>query len=253
MENEEKQEDIVFEEKQIVDTPKQNTSGNKSVAQAIIIAGVLIAGAILFKGSIVGNVKTTGSGGGIIIESTELEPISKEEHILGNPNAKIVIVEYSDLECPFCKIFHKTMQEIMATYKDVAWVYRHYPIPQLHAKAFEESLATECVWEQGGNSSFWQYLNKLFEITTSNDGLERSQLFSVAESLGVNIETFKSCLESEKYSEKIEANIYGGGKAGVRGTPKGFILKGNKLVDTIDGAIPINTLKSKLDKVLSQP
>ena len=107
----------------------------------------------------------------------QIRPVSSEDHILGNKNAKIVIVEYSDLECPFCKVFHNTMHQVVEKSNgDVAWVYRHYPIPQLHKKAFHEAEATECAWEQKGNDGFWKYMDKLFEITTSNDGLDESRL-----------------------------------------------------------------------------
>jgi len=107
----------------------------------------------------------------------DLKPVSPDDHILGNKDAKIVIVEYSDLECPFCKVFHNTMHKVVEKSNgDVAWVYRHYPIPQLHKKAFHEAEATECAWEQKGNEGFWKYMDKLFEITTSNDGLDESRL-----------------------------------------------------------------------------
>ncbi len=108
---------------------------------------------------------------------TKLKPVSPDDHILGDANAKIIIVEYSDLECPFCKVFHNTMHQVVEKSNgDVAWVYRHYPIPQLHKKAFREALATECAWEQKGNDGFWKYMDKLFEITTSNDGLDEARL-----------------------------------------------------------------------------
>ncbi|MES3031897.1 MAG: thioredoxin domain-containing protein [Patescibacteria group bacterium] len=107
----------------------------------------------------------------------EIRPVSVDDHILGTLDAKIIIVEYSDLECPFCKVFHNTMHQVVEKSNgDVAWVYRHYPIPQLHAKAFHEAEATECAWEQKGNEGFWKYMDKLFEITTSNDSLDASRL-----------------------------------------------------------------------------
>ena len=109
--------------------------------------------------------------------ATQMRPISPDDHILGNVNAKIIIVEYSDLECPFCKMFHNTMHQVVEKSNgNVAWVYRHYPILQLHPKAFHEAEATECAWEQGGNSAFWKYTDKLFEITPSNNGLDETQL-----------------------------------------------------------------------------
>src|SRR6185436_7093141 len=85
----------------------------------------------------------------------EMEPVTEKDHILGNPNAEVIMVEYSDLECPFCKEFHSTLRRVMNEYgKDgkVAWVYRHFPIDSLHPKARKEAEATECAAELGGES-----------------------------------------------------------------------------------------------------
>jgi protein-disulfide isomerase len=95
--------------------------------------------------------------------NAEIEPVSATDHILGDPNAEIVIVEYSDLGCPFCKIFHATMHEIVDEYEGkVAWVYRHYPIKELHPIAPEAAEASECVAELGGNAKFWEYIDEIF-------------------------------------------------------------------------------------------
>lgn len=108
--------------------------------------------------------------------SVNIRPVDPTEHILGNMSGDIVIVEYSDLECPFCKNFHGTMHQVIDTDPNVAWVYRHYPIPQLHQKAFKEAVATECAWAQGGNDAFWKYTDMIYKITPSNDGLEVAEL-----------------------------------------------------------------------------
>ncbi|MBP9711902.1 MAG: thioredoxin domain-containing protein [Candidatus Pacebacteria bacterium] len=105
-----------------------------------------------------------------------IRPISPDEHIFGNPNGKFIIVEYSDLECPYCKQFHATMHSLVAEKSNVGWVYRHYPIPQLHSKAPHESEASECAWEQGGNEAFWKYVDKIYQITPSNNGLDEKEL-----------------------------------------------------------------------------
>ena len=94
----------------------------------------------------------------------QIQPISADDHILGNTNAKIIVVEYSDLDCPFCKTFHNTMHQVIKNNPDVAWVYRHYPIPQLHPNAFRKAEETECAWEQKGNDGFWKYADKVFEL-----------------------------------------------------------------------------------------
>ena len=94
--------------------------------------------------------------------TVKLAPITAEDHFNGDINAPIKIVEYSDIDCPFCKRFHTTLEQVKALYGDkVVWVYRHFPIPQLHPDSINKSHATECVAELGGNDKFWQYLKLL--------------------------------------------------------------------------------------------
>lgn len=221
----------------------------KQIVGAILVVGILIAGAILLKGSkaptanepIANNAKNTTAQG---------RPVSSSDHIVGDMNAKIVIVEYSDLECPFCKIFHSTMHKVVDNNNgSVAWVYRHYPIPQLHPKAFHEAEATECAWEQGGNDAFWKYTDRIFEITPSNNGLEVEELPKIAEYIGLNVASFNTCLNSGKFKDKIQADIDDGTKAGVNGTPSSFILAKGKVVDTIPGAQPYETVVQKLSEI----
>ncbi|HEY4512581.1 MAG TPA: thioredoxin domain-containing protein [Candidatus Paceibacterota bacterium] len=103
--------------------------------------------------------------------------VTSADHIKGSLSASVKIVEYSDLECPFCKRFHTTMQEVMNTYnKDgkVAWVFRHFPLAQLHSKAPKEAEATECAAELGGNDGFWKFVDKINEITPSNNKLDQA-------------------------------------------------------------------------------
>jgi protein-disulfide isomerase len=126
-----------------------------SVPIAIVIAGVLIAGSLYYSNiKVAKQVVNTAP-----TEAISMRAVSSDDHILGNPNADVVIVEYSDTECPFCKQFHTTLRRVMDEYgKDgkVAWVYRHFPIDQLHSKARKEAEATECANELGGAEKFKQ-------------------------------------------------------------------------------------------------
>lgn len=108
-----------------------------------------------------------------------IDPVTPKDHISGNPQADLMIVEYSDPECPFCKRFHETMTQTMSEYGKsgkVAWVYRHFPLDSIHSKARKESEAIECAGEIGGNDKFWEYMNKLMEITPSNNQFDSSLL-----------------------------------------------------------------------------
>ena len=94
--------------------------------------------------------------------------ILASDHIIGNPNAPIVIVEYSDSDCPYCQRFHNTMHQVKDAYGDkVAWVYRHYPLDGLHPKARMEAEASECVAKLSDDATFWKYLDAMFTINSS--------------------------------------------------------------------------------------
>lgn len=175
----------------------------------------------------------------------------KTDHILGPADAVVKIIEYSDTECPFCKRFHPTMQQAVRAYPGkVAWVYRHLPLRSLHSKAAKEAEATECANELGGNDAFWAYLDKVFEVTPSNDGLDPAQLPQIAADVGLDRAKFETCLNSGKYAQRVTDDENDAGAAGARGTPFSIVLgpKGEKL--PIGGALPFDAVQSMIDRVL---
>lgn len=178
--------------------------------------------------------------------------VTEKDHILGNKNAKTILVEYSDFECPFCKRFHATMQEVMKEYGDkVAWVYRQYPLG-FHANAQKESEASECAADQGGNNAFWKYTNAIYDRTTSNGtGFTLDALVPLASELGLNGDTFKQCLDSGKFAQKVKDDMAGGAKAGIQGTPGTIIIGANGKREFIGGALPIDQVKPLIDSVLN--
>ena len=132
---------------------------------AIIIAGIIIAFSL--NTSKLSTSKGSGSdliSGALAKPEPEVAKVTSSDHIRGNKNAEIVIIEYSDIECPFCKVYHQTLKKIYDEYgKDnkVAWVYRHSPIPQLHPYAHVKAIATECVAQLAGKDAFWKNLDVL--------------------------------------------------------------------------------------------
>ena len=224
-----------------------------SVPIAIVISGALIAGALYYSNikqptKIVNNTAPTEN-----TNFSSMRPVSADDHILGNPNASLIIVEYSDSECPFCKTFHTTLQRVISEYgKDgkVAWVYRHFPIDQLHSKARKEAEAMECANELGGNEKFWEYANTLYDKTSSNNSLDPLELPKIAKTVGLNVSDFETCLSSGKYAEKVEADYQDAVKAGGRGTPNSIILSKDGVRTPIEGAMPYESLKNIIDELL---
>lgn len=234
---------------------------------SILISGTLIAGAVLYAGD-------NGFGRGAPAQlgaaagannaavptdtSTGLEAmklVSGEDHIRGNPDAPVKIVEYSDTECPFCKRFHSTLEEVIDEYGKsgkVAWVYRHFPLDQLHSKARKEAEATECAAKLGGNNAFWAYLDRLMEITPTNNGLDPAELPKIAEFIGLDVEKFNDCLTSGAYAEKIEEHVQNAIASGGQGTPYSIIVAADGSKQAVNGAVPYATLKSQIEQALGQ-
>jgi len=225
---------------------KIKKTNQNQVAGAIIIAGLIIGGAILLKGNsqpVAGDVAN--------LANIKIKQVASDEHILGNPNAKVMLVEYSDTECPFSKRFHDTTAQIIKEKgNDIAIVYRHFPIAQLHPIAFHEAVATECAYEQGGNETFWKYIDEVYKRTGSNNTLDPKELPKIAGDIGLDLASFNTCLDTEKYADKVKEQMKSGNDIGVNGTPKSFILKKGKVVDTIEGAYPYEQVLEKINKAL---
>ena len=203
------------------------------IPAAILLAGFLIAAAIYFTQK--KDSPVTGVQQPVKVAGLPFKPVSADDHILGNPNAPVTILEYSDTECPFCKMFDTTMQTIMKTYgKDgnVAWVYRHFPLDSLHPKTRKEAEATECANELGGNKGFWDMLEKIYANTPSNNGLDASLLPMFAKAVGLDQTKFNTCLASGKYAATVEADYQDGLSAGAQGTPYSIMILKNALTTT---------------------
>ena len=187
-------------------------------------------------------------------QAGEVDPVTESDYIRGNRNARIALIEYSDLECPFCKSFHPTAQQVVSEYPDdVMWVYRHFPLEQLHSKAPQQAEAVECAGKLAGNDGFWALTDKIFEVTPSNNGLDNSTLPDLAAEAGINKTAFQTCLDSGEMAQNVEDDYQSGIKAGVTGTP------GNILLDTetgetqlIPGAVPYPQIQQAIDAILAK-
>ena len=231
---------------------KTESKSSFAVPVAIVLAGALIAGAVYLQGP------TNANPSAAVNQFAEkkdavVKPIGPDDHILGSPNADLIVVEYSDTECPFCKNFHGVMQQIISEYgKDgrVAWVYRHMPLEQLHQKAMKEAEATECAAEIGGKAKFWDYINALFEKTTSNDGLDLAELPIIAKQVGLDVTAFNNCLNSGKHEAKLKQAVKEAVEAGAEGTPYSVILTKNGETYPIPGFVPYTEFKSVIEGLL---
>lgn len=223
---------------------------------SIIMAGLLVGGGVYFNGKIARDNPTIIQDQKLKSENlaSVLREIDVNDHMLGSPKARVVVIEYSDTECPFCKMFHSAMLTIMQEYgKDekVAWVYRHFPMAEIHSKSAKEAEAQECAGELGGNSKFWEYTNKIYEVTPSDDKLEFSELTKIATEVGLSSTTFNTCLASGQYAPRVNLDVQNARELGALGTPYSIIID-TKTLDhyPIEGAYPYAQLKNVIDLIL---
>ncbi len=181
-------------------------------------------------------------------------PAADRDHIRGNPQATLSLIEYSDFECPYCKRFHETPKKLLEAQKDqLNWVYRHYPLPFHNPGAQKQAEATECAAELGGNDAFWRYTDALYERTTSGGkGFPVEQLGPLAAELGLDQPRFEQCLESGRHAERVKTDTEEGAAVGITGTP-GTILLNTKTgeVRLLSGALPEATFKAAFAELLA--
>jgi protein-disulfide isomerase len=160
---------------------------------------------------------------------------------LGPENAPIIIVEFSDFNCGFCRKWHlETFQPLLDAYPEqIRFVYRDFPI--LSDESFNAAVAGQCAYEQG---AFWGFLNALF-TRGEPKGFDTYLLF--AQELGLDIQIFRSCLESERSAEEVLIDAEFAADLGIRGTPT-FFINGIPLV----GAQPIENFLTLIDQELGE-
>lgn len=237
---------------------------NKPIISAIIVAGVLIAGAILLKGS------NAPIDKGILVDAKTLAPISANDQKLGNPQAKVALVIYEDFQCSYCGAVsgsnsYPSLVESLKQ-RDPNWtpflpgvindyvktgkvllVHRDWAF--LGPESIRASEAARCAGDQ---NKFWEYNAYLYEHQNKENGggLIDSNLKSFAKTLELDTVIFDKCLDENKYAKMVADSKDEGIIAGVTGTPKGFILKDGKISSTIDGAESYGTVKLKIDAAL---
>lgn len=164
-----------------------------------------------------------------------------DDPALGNPRASVVVVEFSDFQCPFCKTMVPVIKQLMNDYGDeVRFVYRDFPLAGDHPQAVPAAMAAQCAHEQG---AFWQMHDRIFAA----EKLDEVFYKTTAVQLGLDSITFNDCLEQSKYLSEIQQDFDEGRAAGVTATPT-FFINGIKLEGAVPYAILQRAVLSQLEK-----
>ncbi|MBI4973233.1 thioredoxin domain-containing protein [Candidatus Roizmanbacteria bacterium] len=168
------------------------------------------------------------------VDYKDVMTLSASDHVKWSPDKKHVLVEYSDLQCPACKAYHDIMSTFeasgspnLAIPKQITLVFRHFPLYQIHENALEMAYGAEAASRQG---KFFEMANVLF---SDQDNLAKTKdpkgfLAGKAKAIGLNVDQFKNDEESANVKNKVNADLSGGERAGINGTPT-FFLDGQKL------------------------
>jgi len=133
----------------------------------------------------------------------------------------------------------------------IAWVYRHFPLESIHSKAPKEAEASECAAELGGNAKFWSYVDRLYQVTPSNNGLDLKMLPKIAEDIGIDRGNFENCLASGKHAQKVSDQSDDAINSGGNGTPYTIIITEKGNVFPFSGALPYNDVKKIVEEAIS--
>ena len=233
-------------EELIPESKKESTA--LLIPAAIVLAGVLVAGAIIYsnRGS-GGSPAAAGLAGEEESAKFDFARLPDDDASLGNPAAPVTIVEFGDFQCPFCgRFFMTTEREVIEQYVKTGkarFVYRDFAF--LGPESDWAAMAAECADEQG---KFWQYHDYLYSHQRGeNEGaFAKANLKQFARAVGLDAAQFDGCLDSEKYRDEVEKDTADGRAAGVRGTPAVFV--GNTL---ITGALPFVEYQKVIDQALA--
>ncbi len=236
--------------------PTASSKSHPAIPIAIVLGFTMIALAIFFTGGGDRSNKITAEDLATTTPNMTGIPrqVDSSDYIKGNPNAPILIVEYSDYDCPYCKQYHTTLKQIMDEYGingRVGWVYRQFPIGQLHPNSPKVSEAALCVGSLGGNDAFWKFTDMIFEERELDEPTNPVKLPDYAVEAGVDKEQYQACVSSGKMEAEVKKSIEDAFNIGARGTPYTVIMVGSEQA-VVNGAQSYDTVKSILDNLIKQ-
>lgn len=178
---------------------------------------------------------------------------NQDLRIKGSASAEIFLVEYSDLECPFCKSFHSSAEKVVAESNGkVAWIYKHFPL-EFHPNAKPAAIAAECIAKSKGTNAYWNFIDGVF---TDKIKLTDADYLKNAGMQGMTAQEFNTCIKDPTIAAIVEQNQTEGASLGVSGTPNTFIVKktetGFEILETINGAQPYEAVQALVEKHLTK-
>jgi protein-disulfide isomerase len=158
----------------------------------------------------------------------EIRPLQAEDHVLGNPNAPIVFIVYSDFSCPFCKEYHAIVTGLIEQYGKegaVALVYRNIPFVQLHPESPMYAHSAECVASLSGNTTYWKFVDLFFTRYLEQEKPKADDLVRFAGEVGVSTDAFTECMRSNRHMDRIERDYKEATGIGANASPFTVVIE----------------------------
>ncbi len=162
---------------------------------------------------------STAQSDGEVEIPRDVKKITDNDPVRGNSKAKYALIEYSDYDCPFCKDYHAIVKELVAENTDYKWIFRQFPLAQLHPNATDKAKAAMCVFNVSGNDKFWAFSDALYQ----NQSLAVADLKQTASDLGVDADKYANCL-SDFDSKEFNKTFDLARSMNVTGTPTTVIV-----------------------------
>lgn len=223
---------------------------------SIMLAGVAIGLGLYFGGS-GGAVQPVAVAPGQPVEEVDttdqVAEVTDADHRKGAADAQVVVVEYSDFDCPFCSRFHDSMNQIVETNDNVAWVYRHFPLEQLHPLAEQVAMASECVAEISGETAFWSFTDGYFVARGAGDDTEHAALIAqLAQAAGTPTDAFNECMDSGRTQQLVQDDLDNAVATGGRGTPWSIIIGPTGKTYPVNGALPTAAVEQLIQVAIDE-
>ena len=235
-------------------TIKKSTLRTVSIVLFTLIIGIYLGSQFFVTKT---SVNTGGTGATTTTVQQRAQVSVDDDPAVGDKNAPVTVIEFSDFQCPFCRASYR---DVLPQLKDnyvktgkIRFVYRDFPLAQLHPSAEKAAEAGECADEQ---NKFWEMHNKIFDEQNKKGqgtvAFNITDLKSWASEIGLDTTKFDSCLDSGKYAQEVAKDISDGEVAGVQGTPTFFIGNSKDGYVVVPGAVPYSVFKQVVDQELQR-
>ncbi len=217
---------------------------NSIIPIVIVLSGALVAFAVYAH--IVKNYTRSAPS---VQSTTSIRAINAQDHIYGNPNAPVTVIEYSDFNCYSCGELQHTLERVMHDYGptgQVAWIFRELPLTNRTPTTLKISQAAECVAKTSGNSTFWKFTNLLF----ANQPVDDTKLGQYITTAGGDPEAVASCVMSGSVNKHIKSSRANAIASGVTGVPTTFIIENGGAPVVIKGSYPYAYIKQAVATAL---